>query len=54
MADRGGGVAVLRGGAAATAFLDVNSGTPCGQQVLGAHNDVGAGTGCKPVGADRE
>jgi len=54
MVGRSGGVAVLRCGTAATASLDADSGTPCGQQVLGAQNDVGAGTGCKPAGADRE
>jgi hypothetical protein len=30
------------------------SGTPCVQQVFRVHNDVGAGTGRKPAGADRE
>src|SRR5664280_3810019 len=52
-----GGVAVFRCGMGATASLDADSGTPgapCGQQVLGAHNDVGAGAGGKPAGADCE
>jgi len=47
-------VAVLRRGTAATASLDADSGVPCGQQVLWAHNDVGAGAGGKPAGADCE
>src|ERR1035437_198826 len=54
MVGRSGGVAVLRCGTAATASPDADSGTPCGQQVFGAHNDVGAGTGGQPAGADRE
>src|ERR1035437_5983094 len=54
MVGRSGGVAVLRCGTAATASLDADSGTPCGQQVFGAHNDVGAGTGGQSAGADRE
>jgi len=33
---------------------DADSGAPCGQQVFGAHNDVGAGARGKPAGADRE
>src|SRR5674476_996927 len=53
MVGRSGGVAVLRCGTAATASLDADSGIPCGEQVFGAHNDVGAGTGGKPAGADR-
>src|SRR5664280_3765489 len=51
------GVAVFRCGMGATASLDADSGTPDapgGQQVLGAHNDVGAGAGGKPAGADCE
>src|SRR5664279_3516437 len=55
-----GGVAVFRCGMGAPASFDADSGTPGtpgapgGQQVFGAHNDVGAGAGGKPAGADCE